>query len=99
MTRIIDQPEGDDPVSPQPQGSAIKPEHFTFWNGSLAIQRSIMRELYNKIGHNPDVVCSAYVEAEHRCGIARARGAENLDPHLHARLLWREGLLKGWLRQ
>ena len=78
---------------------AAEPEHSAVWHGSLAMQRTIMRALYEKLGDDPDAICSAYVETERSGGLARLRGAEDMAPLLHARMLWREGTLKGWLRR
>jgi hypothetical protein len=98
--RLVDQPGGGEPgVSTEMGSLAAEQEYSAVWHGSLAMQRAIMRALYGRLGDDPDAICSAYVKTERSGGLARLRGAEDMAPLLHARMLWREGTLKGWLRQ
>ena len=85
-------------VPTEPERSAADPEISVVWHGSLSMQRSIMRALHRELGDDPDAICSAYKETERASNLARVRGAEEMDSLLHARMLWREGMLKGWLR-
>ncbi|WP_237482558.1 hypothetical protein [Lichenibacterium dinghuense] len=67
------------------------------WPGSASPQRETMCELFRKLGDEQEAVCLAYMEAERDGRVARPRGAEDMTPGTHARTLWREGKLKGWL--
>ena len=57
-----------------------------------------MRELFRRLGDDHEAVCLAYMEAERGGIVVRPRGAEDMTPGIHARTLWQDGKLKGWLR-
>ena len=97
--QLIDQPGARPGISTEAGNLAAEPERSAVWHGSLAMQRAIMRALFSRLGDDPDAICSAYVDTERSGGLARLRGAEDMAPLLHARMLWREGTLKGWLRR
>lgn len=61
-------------------------------------QRALMRELFAALGDDGEAVCSAYSEAERAGRVDRPRGAQDMTPGAHARTLWQDGKLKGWLR-
>lgn len=58
-----------------------------------------MQHLFRTLGGVPDAVCLAYAEAERDGHVVRPCGAEFVTPSIHARLLLREGELKGWLQR
>lgn len=62
-----------------------------------APQRDLMRDLVRLLGEDRDAVCLAYVEAELDGKVDRPRGAEDMTPGTHAKSLWNEGKLKGWI--
>ena len=98
-TRSAGEPEILDPACPQLEGRAAEPNRSTFRQGSRALQRATMRVLRDRLGGDPETICLAYVAAECAGDIPRVRGAETMAPLLHARMLWREGMLNGWLRR
>ncbi len=58
----------------------------------------MMRALFEELGGDPEAVFLAYMEAERDGKVERPRGAEDMTPGTHARALWQEGRLQGWLR-
>lgn len=58
-----------------------------------------MRELFRRFGDQQELVCLAYMEAERNGKVGRPRGAEDITPGTHAKALWRDGKIKGWLER
>ncbi len=59
-------------------------------------QRNVMRDLYRKHGGDRDAVCAAYAEAE-KAGLAPRKRKGTTSAEAYAKLLWSNGINKGWL--
>ena len=58
-------------------------------------QRSVMIDLFQKLGGDYETVISAYVAAEEQGLAPRLR--KTIEPERYARRLWSDGMAKGWL--
>jgi hypothetical protein len=61
-------------------------------------QRDIMRRFYREHRGNAEQTIRAYADAERRGDVRRASNAYNIDALTYARLLFADGLRRGWLR-
>ena len=59
-------------------------------------QRDVMRDLYREHGGDRDAVCAAYAEAE-KAGLAPRKRKGTTSAEAYAKLLWSNGINKGWL--
>lgn len=56
-----------------------------------------MIRLKREIGNDETRVCEAYAVAERRGEVRRKRNENGVSPEKYARLLWYDGIKRGWL--
>ena len=61
-------------------------------------QRDIMRRFYRQHRGNPDQTIRAFLVAERYGDVRRASNYSNIDVLTYARVLFADGLRRGWLR-
>lgn len=69
-----------------------------FVGGEEAVkQRKYMKQLVARFGHDEELVITEYAKAETNGAVRRKRDINNMDSKNYARLLWLDGVAKGWL--
>jgi hypothetical protein len=61
-------------------------------------QRDVMRNLFRRFGGDHDRVVAAYAAAERAGDAKRASNVHGMTPEEYAEALYRDGVLKGWIR-
>ena len=58
-----------------------------------------MRRLYRDHRGNPESTIRAFADAERRGDVRRSSNAYNIDALTYARMLFADGLRRGWLKR
>jgi hypothetical protein len=62
-------------------------------------QRDMMRRFYREQRGNPDQTIRAFADAERHGDVRRASNYYNIDVLTYARILFADGLRRGWLKR
>lgn len=62
-------------------------------------QRDLMRRLFREFNQDELRIVSAYANAEQRGEVLRKQNSRNMPAEEYASRLFREGIIRGWIRE